>query len=559
MAQQDNPTNKQDTQKRILMATLLSFAFFIAYDFLYVQPQAIQQEQAAKIKELEAKSSGTATTNTVANTSTSNSSAPQVVSNVSGNTAPISSDIASSKIISSITTQNNIITIDALGRIAQVTLLQKKYVDEEGNQIKLFTPSQLKPLEVRFSNRTLNDEAFKTLTTASDATLNATTGAVKLTLTQKLSTLTVTKILTIHPKGNYDLDVIVPNGEAFFITPGFRPDVLADMYADHGALLTLNDGTLTIIEDEDLDKTTTFSGVQIASAFDRYYATVLYNTIDSLELSVMADSESNPQIFIHGKNKLELKGYAGPKNYNDLTTLDPKLSQVIEYGWFTFIAKPMFQMLQYIHSILGNWGWTIVFTTILIKAVLYPLAFKGMVSMNKLKELAPQVKKLQEKYKDDKQKSSMHMMELYKKEGANPMGGCLPILLQIPVFFAIYRVLLNAIELKGSEWIWWIEDLSLMDPYYVLPILMGATMFIQQKITPNQMQDEMQKKLFMMLPIIFTFFFLWFPAGLTLYWFMNNLFTVAQQYYVNTIFAKEKVKREKEHDEKSHNRANNKK
>ncbi len=559
MAQQDNPTNKQDTQKRILMATLLSFAFFIAYDFLYVQPQAIQQEQAAKIKELEAKSSGTATTNTVANTSTSNSSAPQVVSNVSGNTAPISSDIASSKIISSITTQNNIITIDALGRIAQVTLLQKKYVDEEGNQIKLFTPSQLKPLEVRFSNRTLNDEAFKTLTTASDATLNATTGAVKLTLTQKLSTLTVTKILTIHPKGNYDLDVIVPNGEAFFITPGFRPDVLADMYADHGALLTLNDGTLTIIEDEDLDKTTTFSGVQIASAFDRYYATVLYNTIDSLELSVMADSESNPQIFIHGKNKLELKGYAGPKNYNDLTALDPKLSQVIEYGWFTFIAKPMFQMLQYIHGIIGNWGWTIVFTTILIKAVLYPLAFKGMVSMNKLKELAPQVKKLQEKYKDDKQKSSMHMMELYKKEGANPMGGCLPILLQIPVFFAIYRVLLNAIELKGSEWIWWIEDLSLMDPYYVLPILMGATMFIQQKITPNQMQDEMQKKLFMMLPIIFTFFFLWFPAGLTLYWFMNNLFTVAQQYYVNTIFAKEKVKREKEHDEKSHNRANNKK
>jgi YidC/Oxa1 family membrane protein insertase len=131
------------------------------------------------------------------------------------------------------------------------------------------------------------------------------------------------------------------------------------------------------------------------------------------------------------------------------------------------------------------------------------------------------------------------------------------MILQIPVFFAIYRVLLNAIELKGAEWIWWIEDLALMDPYYVLPILMGITMFIQQKITPNQMQDEMQKKLFMMLPVIFTFFFLWFPAGLTLYWFINNLFTVAQQYYINSIFEKAKISRHEEHETHSHTKAKN--
>jgi YidC/Oxa1 family membrane protein insertase len=203
----------------------------------------------------------------------------------------------------------------------------------------------------------------------------------------------------------------------------------------------------------------------------------------------------------------------------------------------------MFSFLQFIYGFIGNWGWTIVIVTIIIKLILYPLAYKGMVSMNKLKELSPQVKKIQEKYKDDKQKASMHMMELYKKEGANPMGGCLPIVLQIPVFFSIYRVLLNAIELKGSGWILWIEDLSSMDPYYVLPLLMGITMFVQQKITPNQMQDEMQKKLFMALPVIFTFFFLWFPAGLTLYWFVNNLFTVGQQYYINQMFEKEKLQR----------------
>ena len=328
---------------------------------------------------------------------------------------------------------------------------------------------------------------------------------------------------------------------------------MIDMYADHGALVALTDGTSNIIEDENLEKTTSFTGVQIASSFDRYYTTVLYNIDNSMQISVMPDAQKNPQVFIHGTDSLKLHGYAGPKDYNVLTALDPKLSQVIEYGWFTFIAKPMFQILQFIHSYIGNWGWTIVLVTILIKAVLYPLAYKGMVSMNRLKELAPKVKQIQEKYKDDKQKASMHMMELYKKEGANPMGGCLPIILQIPVFFSIYRVLLNAIELKGAEWIFWIEDLALMDPYYILPILMGVTMFVQQRITPNQMQDEMQKKLFMALPVVFTFFFLWFPAGLTLYWFINNLFTVAQQYYVNNLFEIAKVKRDQKHiEEKSH-------
>ncbi len=549
MAIKDNNMNKQDTQKRILMATLLSFVFFIAYDFLYVQPQQLQQEDTKKVQQQ---------AQTKTPTVDSKTQAPAVVNKQTATTnAPLSSDIATTEIISTITTKNNIIEIDSLGRIAQVTLLQKQYITEDGAQIKLFAQNQLRPLEIRFSNRTLNDEAFKIKVTASSKVLNAKNNTVKLTLTQKLSTVTVTKNLTIYSDGHYDIDVSVPNGEQFFITNGFRPDVIADMYADHGALLVLNDGTLNIMEDEDFETTTTFDGVQIASSFDRYYTTILYNTITSMQLSVMPDNESNPQVFIHGKDKLVLSGYAGPKHHRDLTALDEKLSNVIEYGWFTFLAKPMFKMLQFMHDYVGNWGWTIVLVTILIKTILYPLAFKGMVSMNKLKELAPQVKKLQEKYKDDKQKSSMHMMELYKKEGANPMGGCLPILLQIPIFFSIYRVLLNAIELKGAEWIWWIEDLALMDPYYVLPILMGITMFIQQKITPNQMQDEMQKKLFMMLPVIFTFFFLWFPAGLTLYWFINNLFTVAQQYYVNTIFEKAKVARHEKHlEEKSHNKGN---
>ena len=315
------------------------------------------------------------------------------------------------------------------------------------------------------------------------------------------------------------------------------------MYAVHGFITKMNDGTLKTIEDGKNDKTETIVGSKFISNFDRYYATVIYNFDKSLSTTLMPDDAKNPQAFVHGGNNISFSGYVGPKNHKDLEALNPELIDVIDYGWFTFIAKPMFMLLQYIQSYVGNWGWTIVILTLLIKLVLYPLSYKGMVSMQKLKDLAPKMKEIQIKYQDDKQKQSMHMMELYKKHGANPMGGCLPLILQIPVFFAIYRVLLNAIELKGAAWILWINDLAEMDPFFILPILMGATMFLQQKITPNTMQDETQKKIFQLLPVIFTFFFLWFPAGLTLYWFINNLFTIGQQYYINSLFEKRRAEK----------------
>ncbi len=538
-----NNMNKEKTQKKILIATALSFAFFIAYDFLYLQPkQAAVNEYNKQNTTVQQKAQNQAPT-------TNNTVAP------TQNSAPQTNTVVTTDIISTIETKNNIITIDNLGRISQVTLKEVQYVDENNKQLHLFEQNQLRPLEVRFANTAVNNEAFKVNVVASTAKVDAMNSVQKLTLTQNLTNTTLTKVLTFYPNGNYDLEVTTTNNEEFFITPGFRPNVLADMYADHGALLSLNDGTLNIIEDEDMDKSAELIGVNVASAFDRYYATVLYNYDVSMSVSVMKDINDSPNMFIHAKDNIKLHGYMGPKEYKTLVALDERLSSVIEYGWFTFIAKPMFTMLQYIHDYVGNWGWTIVFTTILIKLILFPLSHKGMVSMNRLKDLAPKVKAIQEKYSNDKQKASMHMMELYKKEGANPMGGCLPIILQIPVFFAIYRVLLNAIELKGSEWILWIDDLAVMDPYFILPILMGATMFLQQKITPNTMTDPLQQKMFQFLPVVFTFFFLWFPAGLTLYWFINNLFTIGQQYYVNTIFKKASEQRHEKHlEEKKHNK-----
>ena len=539
----NNNLSKQDSQKRIFIAMILSFVFFIAYDFLYIQPQqaVYDQQQAVASK---------TTTTGIDN----KNQAPQVANSTNTNAAPVTKITQVNEIVSTITTNKNIIEIDSFGRIAQVTLLEEQYIDEDGKQIKLFASNQLRPLEVRFSNRALNEEAFKTNVVASSSSLNTKNGVQTLTLTQKMSNNTLVKTMKFYPDGHYDINVNVTNGAEFFVTPGFRPDVMADMYADHGVVLKMNDGTLTIVEDEDLDKTVNFTGIKFASAFDRYYSTILYNFKTSLAISLMPDNDNSPQVFIHAKDSIDLSGYAGPKNYRDLASLNKELTDAIEYGWFTFIAKPMFLLLQYIHDYVGNWGWTIVLVTILIKLILYPLSYKGMVSMNKLKELSPKIKEIQEKYKNDKQKSGAKMMEFYKKEGVNPMGGCLPILLQIPVFFSIYRVLLNSIELKGAEWAFWITDLAEMDPYFVLPILMGITMYVQQLITPNQMQDELQKKLFQFLPVIFTFFFLWFPAGLTLYWFINNLFTIAQQYYVNTLFAKAKVARHEDHLSHKHNK-----
>ena len=520
-------SNNQNSglQKRMIIMTVLVFVFFIAYEFLVLKPKQIEKMEQQKIEQ-EQKANA----------------APEIKEQISNNTNSLAPVVNVSKnIVATIKTEKNIIEIDNLGRIYQVTLLEEKYKDDKNNRIKLFTDNQLRPLEVRFANRVLNDEAFKVDIIASSSNIDATTNNQELTLTQTLSGTTLTKKFTFYPDGHYDLSVSSTNNEQFFITNGFRPNVLADMYAVHGFIAKLNDGTLVTIEDGDLKSNKDLLGVKFISNFDRYYATVIYNFEKSLAITLMPDANNDPQAFIQAGTSTNFSGFMGPKNHNDLKTLNSELIDAIDYGWFTFIAKPMFVLLQFLQGYIGNWGWTIVALTILIKLVLYPLSYKGMMSMQKLKDLAPKMKDIQNKYKGDKQKQSMAMMELYKKHGANPMGGCLPLILQIPVFFAIYRVLINAIELKGAEWIFWIHDLAEMDPYFVLPILMGATMYIQQKITPNTMQDEMQKKIFQLLPIVFTFFFLWFPAGLTLYWFVNNLFTIAQQYTINRIFEKKRV------------------
>lgn len=224
--------------------------------------------------------------------------------------------------------------------------------------------------------------------------------------------------------------------------------------------------------------------------------------------------------------------FVGPKEQERLRRQQAEgLLLTVDYGWFTPIADPLFWLLEKIHGLVGNWGWAIVLLTVLVKAVFYPLSAASYRSMARMKKLQPRLQTLKDRYGDDKQKFQQEMMKLYKTEKVNPAGGCLPILVQIPVFIALYWTLLESVELRQADFLLWIKDLSVPDPYFVLPLIMGASMLAQFFLNPAPV-DPLQKKIMMAMPIVFTVFFLWFPAGLVLYWVVNNLLSIAQQYYI---------------------------
>ena len=224
--------------------------------------------------------------------------------------------------------------------------------------------------------------------------------------------------------------------------------------------------------------------------------------------------------------------YVGPKNQKRLAELAPHLDLVVDYGWLWWIAQPLFWLLTFIQSIVVNWGVAIIILTLLVKLAFFQLSAAGYKSMARMRKVQPKIMAIREEYANDKGKQSQAMMELYQKEKINPLGGCFPILVQMPVFIALYWVLMESVELRQAPFALWIEDLSVMDPYFVLPLLMGASMYYMQKLNPAP-PDPMQAKIMQWMPIVFTFFFLWFPAGLVLYWLCNNLLSMGQQYIIN--------------------------
>ena len=521
---------QQDLNKRLLLALLLSFFVFVGYSYFFPVPQAKIQPSTVKTE---------ATRQTPAITQ-SHTQAPTVTQQNTKSIAPVQTKLPS---IATIISDKFKIEIDAFARISQMELLEKKYQVKEGENLKILADNVVKPLEVRFSDVKLNEEAFKTPYVNTGAKIiNVSQSEQSIVLTQTLSNMLVTKTITVKPTGEYEVKVETSIDTAYFITPGHRPVADSSRYMlVRGALVKGSDNIINTIEDGDAEGIEKFEHAKIASAFDRYVASIFFDFNKGLNVSILKESNGDPLIFIEGTQHLSLHGYIGTKNNEILKSINPELTDAIEFGFFSFLSKPFYKVLLWIHSHLGNWGWAIIFFTLLVKFILFPLSYKGMMSMQKLKDLAPKMKDIKEKYKGDPAKMNAQMMEMYKKHGANPMGGCLPMILQIPIFFSLYRVLLNAVELEGAPWILWIDNLAQMDPYFVLPILMGASMWFQQRITPSNFSDPLQEKIFKFFPVIMTVFFIYFPAGLVLYWLVNNLFTIGQQYFINHMYAKYKA------------------
>lgn len=230
--------------------------------------------------------------------------------------------------------------------------------------------------------------------------------------------------------------------------------------------------------------------------------------------------------------------YAGPQIHDELNRFIPGFDRVADYGWLRAVCNPLFLLLQAIHSVLGNWGWAILALTLVAKMAFIPISAAGYRSMERLKKLSPELDRIRESCGEDKSKMQQELLSLYQREGVNPLGGCLPILIQIPVFIALYWVLANVVELRGAEWILWINDLSSKDPYYILPVVMGVTSYIQMKMNPTP-KDETQAFVISSIPFIVTFIFFWFPSGIVLYLTGTNIFSIMQHFYVGKKMAPE--------------------
>lgn len=519
--------------QRLIVAAALSFLFFIGYTTVF--PPKTPNNEA------------NATTETVSvKQETVQNSVPAAAEADSSQAVPVSTTTTDT--LTTVTAKEYTLKIDTLGRISSVVLSNKKHSSKEGKLSELISATGGKPLYIRFADETLNDLASKTpyIASVGDIALGE-NGKSTVTLTQNLPGLTVTKMVTFYSDGHYDAKISLSNEKRYFVYLGQHPQINEQMMTVVGGMVYSGDNLTNIFADGDVEGRSIFTDVHLVSAFDQYYATIMYGFDKSTQVTVERDVNNNPVSYLEGTPDFAFNGYIGPKEYKTLESIDPVLVNAIEFGWFTFVATPIFKVLMWLHGILGNWGWAIIALTLLIRVFLYPLTHKGMVSMQKIKEIAPKIKEIQEKYKGDPARMNAAVMEMYKKHGANPLGGCLPLILQIPVFFAIYRVLLNAVELQGAPWMLWISDLSRMDPYYILPILMGVTMYYQQRITPSNFTDPLQEKVFKFLPVLFTFFFFTFPAGLVLYWFVGNLFSIAQQYMVNKQFEAARAVRHEAH------------
>lgn len=469
-------------------------------------------------------------------------------------------------------------------RISVTTDLYKADIETTGGDLRRLELLKHRASDNEKSNFVLLDDSAKPMTYVAQTgligadlpthkavfTSNATSyqlqegqDALEVRLSWANNGVTVDKIYTFH-RNRYAIDVTyeVKNGSAVAITPTVYYQIVHDNESNQGSKLmpTFTGGSYYTeatkfkklpFPDMNKEPLKLNSNDGWVGLLQHYFVSAwipkegLPREFYSKKLNehiYLIGSKSTLSTIAPGASlSIPARLFSGPQIQKDLKATAPGLEYTVDYGWLTVVASPLFWMLSKIQSVVKNWGVAIILLTILIKAAFFKLSATSYRSMAKMRELAPRLQAMKEKFGDDKQKMQMAMMDLYKKEKINPMGGCLPILVQIPVFISLYWMLLGTIELRHAPFFGWIKDLSAIDPYYILPILMGATMIIQTYLNPPP-TDPLQAKVMKVMPVIFSVFFFFFPAGLVLYWLVNNVLSIAQQWYINkTIHAESLV------------------
>lgn len=353
-----------------------------------------------------------------------------------------------------------------------------------------------------------------------------------------------------HDSYKFDLKDEVNGLQEYWIAVGSNFGINNTNEGQHVGPVLLQDSDRIELSAKKLKEYPNYKGgLKWIAQEDKYFfaALVPLNPVDEAKAWAVSGSAKDNQN--KGNGVIAFKGkpgvnsflvYAGPKDVEMLAPLNVGLEHIIDFGFFAIIAKPLFWLLKLFYKVMGNYGWAIVLMAIVTRLPFIPLLNKSQESMKKMQEIQPKVNELKEKYKNDPKKMQQEMMAVYKKHKVNPIGGCLPMLIQLPIFIALYKVLSVAIELRGAPFMFWIADLSAKDPYYVLPIVMGATWFLQQKMMPTP-GDPRQAKIMMFMPVIFTFMFLSLASGLVLYWLMGNVMSVIQQYFVNKKLAAQQI------------------
>lgn len=500
-------------EKRTLIAIILSIAILIGYQYFFITPApqqlVVEQETVKEMPKKEAVKPVLP-------------SHPSKVAVLPERDIVIESDLYTATLTSK------------GGAIKSIAL--KKYKDKEGRHIILKADETIPALamgsdeDFQFSNVNFS-------VSGSDIKLGPGMNKTNIAFEYVAGEYSIRRTYTFY-NDSYGIDLIDEVSSPYMITLGRNFGIHERNESVHIGPVILKDAERIELDIKKLKEPKSFKeGVKWVAQEDKYFFSAIVPKTGIEDAKIWGKDSDAIVAIKMGSGANNYLIYAGPKEYDSLKGLGVGLEHIVDFGFFSILARPLFWLMKLFYSIIPNYGVVIILLTIIVRIPFIPIINKGQRSMKKLQDIQPRMAEIREKYKSDPQRMQKELMELYKKHKVNPMGGCLPLLLQIPVFFALYKVLMIAIELRESPFIFWIKDLSVKDPYYILPIIMGATMVIQQKMTPSTM-DPTQQKIMMIMPVVFTFMFLTFPSGLVLYWLVNNILGIAQQWYMNKKLAK---------------------